>query len=160
MTQTREGAAGSKQIWWNMEVMEDIIPKTNPRAEWGVLYNLENLDFDKAIYPSTQTNLWLREQLQIAETLQSTCFTCVKIFGRKKHNTIDTFVIQWDVNTWLCSIHVQIHPNCVDSSEALYDSTRFARSRFSCKSTSGMTNRQQGKRFVSFSCPIVSTHPA
>ena len=32
----------------------------------------------------------------------------------------------------------------LDSYEALYDSTRFARSRVSRKSTSGMTNRQQG----------------
>ena len=49
-----------------------------------------------------------------------------------------------------------IHRNWVDSSKALDDSTRFARyvsTRFarssSRKSTTGMTNRQQGKRFVS-----------
>lgn len=35
-----------------------------------------------------------------AGPLRTTCFTCVKIFWRTKHNTIGTFVIQWDVNKW------------------------------------------------------------
>ena len=45
--------------------------------------------------------------------------------------------------------HIQYTKIWVGSSEALYDSTRFVRSRVSRKSSSGMTNRQQGKRFVS-----------
>ena len=32
--------------------------------------------------------------------VKCTSFTCVKTFWRTRHNTIGTFVIQWDVNKW------------------------------------------------------------
>ena len=38
----------------------------------------------------------------VIEPLSITCFTCAKIFWRRKCNTIGTFVIQWDVNKWPC----------------------------------------------------------
>ena len=70
----------------------------------------------------------------------------------------------WNNDTWTFLVLKTSQQTSVDSYEALYDSTRFARSRVSRKSTSGMTNRQKGKRFVSIrSNRVESTflnHPA
>ena len=41
-------------------------------------------------------------QLPKAGSLQTACFTCVKIVWRTKYKTVGTFVIQWDVNKWPC----------------------------------------------------------
>ena len=71
----------------------------------------------------------------------------------------------WNNDTWTFLILRTCQQTSVNSYEALYDSTRFARSPGSRKSTSGMMNRQQGKRFISIrsnqlELTTFSTHPA
>ena len=50
----------------------------------------------------------------------------------------------WNNDTWTFLVLKTWQQTSLNSYEELYDSTRFSRSRVSHKSTSGMTNRQQG----------------
>ena len=52
------------------------------------------MDVNKAIAHCKSFSLGGGGQLQNAGPLRTTCFTCVKIFSRMKHNTIRTFVIK------------------------------------------------------------------
>ena len=70
----------------------------------------------------------------------------------------------WNNDTWTFLILKTWQQTSLDLYEALYDLTQFARRRVSCKSTSGMMNRQQGKGFVPIRSNWVksttfSTHP-
>ena len=55
----------------------------------------------------------------------------------------------WNNDTWIFLSVKMWQQTSVNSYEALYDSTWFALSRVSHNPTSSMTNRQQGKPFVS-----------
>ena len=58
--------------------------------------------FCQQVFKTLGSCMQVLEQLQNAGPLRTTCFTYVKFFWRTKHNTIGTFVIQWDVNKWPC----------------------------------------------------------
>ena len=78
------------------------------------------------------------------------------VWGTLRFNLIRTAWIRttrsqdpWNNDTWTFLVLKTWRQTSLDSYEALYDSTRFARSHISYKYTSGMTNQQQGKQFVS-----------
>ena len=94
------------------------------------------------------------------------------VWGTLRFDSIRTTSIRttgsqdpWNNDTWTFLVLKTWQLTSVDLYEALYDSIRFAWSRVSRKSTSGMTNLQQGKRFVSIpsnrlESKTFSTHPA
>ena len=66
----------------------------------GTTWKGKNLDIQTYTHARIHTLLQLPEQLLYR--MQGHFGPCVKLFWRTKHNTIGTFVIQWDVNNWPC----------------------------------------------------------
>ena len=112
----------SSQCFWNRKSNGAISHPCPIHPNW--------VDLCEALYDST----WFAQRRSIA----SICTTGSQDPWNTGNHDTWTFLV---LKTW--------QETSVDLYEALYDSTWFVRSCAFHKSTSGMTNRQQGKRFVS-----------